>query len=480
VSGSRSRLTTRVRWVIPLAAAAAMVPAGPAAAVIFEVNATKDKLDANLADDTCAAANGKCTLRAAVGQANHTAGNDEIILPAGTFKLTRAKSGAISNDEGDLDITQAVTFTGAGRERTQIVQTVPDRVLRTVAPNDKLSAGAALAGVTLRGGRLRGGRDGGGIYNDGELALDRVAVRDNTASGKTGDLLQGAGIYLGDEDVGSLSPVTIQRSLIRNNATKVKGGGTAEGGGIYVDDGTLSLSLSDSRVLANEADRGGPSTGGGISIGGGEVTIARTTIARNSADFGGGIDVWSVALAPLELSASTVTGNVAADGSALHTNLNGGIVTVENSTLSRNEQGRRGRKGVVYSAGDLTLNHVTIAGNKTKRAIIAGLGTVAVSGSIVTGEGPDCSEQGGAFAADSYNLFGDESCPAGSTNLVADPLLRPLAGAGGPTATMALRAASPAIDHVTGECPPPATDQRGVLRPQGSACDAGAFEREAP
>jgi hypothetical protein len=201
--------------------AAAFIPASPATALIFKVNATKDKLDASLADDACAAANGRCTLRAAIAQANHTAGNDEIILPAGRFNLTRPRVAATSNNEGDLDITEEVTLTGAGRNRTQIIQTVRDRVLRTVVPNDELSLGTALAALTLRGGRLRGGRDGGGIYNDGELALDRVAVRDNTAAGKTGDLVRGAGIYLGDEDTASLSPVVIQRSLIRDNSTRV-------------------------------------------------------------------------------------------------------------------------------------------------------------------------------------------------------------------------------------------------------------------
>ena len=29
---------------------------------------------------------------------------------------------------------------------------------------------------------------------------------------------------------------------------------------------------------------------------------------------------------------------------------------------------------------------------------------------------------------------------------------------------------------ISGDCPPPATDQRGVVRPQGPACDIGAFE----
>ena len=58
----------------------------------------------------------------------------------------------------------------------------------------------------------------------------------------------------------------------------------------------------------------------------------------------------------------------------------------------------------------------------------------------------------------------------------ADPLLGALADNGGPTQTMALGAGSPAIDANTEDCPPPAIDQRGVARPQGAACDIGAFE----
>lgn len=46
----------------------------------------------------------------------------------------------------------------------------------------------------------------------------------------------------------------------------------------------------------------------------------------------------------------------------------------------------------------------------------------------------------------------------------------------GTTATMALGAGSPAADRVANGCPPPSTDQRGATRPQGSACDIGAYE----
>lgn len=71
---------------------------------------------------------------------------------------------------------------------------------------------------------------------------------------------------------------------------------------------------------------------------------------------------------------------------------------------------------------------------------------------------------------------------------VADPKLDPagLAGNGGPTQTIALLAGSAAIDAVpAGSCLDAVgaaltNDQRGVTRPQGSACDAGAFEVVVP
>jgi hypothetical protein len=53
-----------------------------------------------------------------------------------------------------------------------------------------------------------------------------------------------------------------------------------------------------------------------------------------------------------------------------------------------------------------------------------------------------------------------------------------LADNGGATETHALLPGSAAIDAGTPDCPPPATDQRGVARPQGAACDIGAFELE--
>jgi predicted outer membrane repeat protein len=49
---------------------------------------------------------------------------------------------------------------------------------------------------------------------------------------------------------------------------------------------------------------------------------------------------------------------------------------------------------------------------------------------------------------------------------------------GGQTPTIALLPNSPAINSGNPACPPPDTDQRGVVRPQFERCDSGAFEFE--
>jgi hypothetical protein len=89
------------------------------------------------------------------------------------------------------------------------------------------------------------------------------------------------------------------------------------------------------------------------------------------------------------------------------------------------------------------------------------------------------------FDSDGDNLIGVGNATGafnqgGDQTGVADPGLGPLGNNGGPTQTHApLAGSSPAIDAVTGTCPPPADDQRGVARPQGPACDIGAVELQA-
>jgi uncharacterized repeat protein (TIGR01451 family) len=74
------------------------------------------------------------------------------------------------------------------------------------------------------------------------------------------------------------------------------------------------------------------------------------------------------------------------------------------------------------------------------------------------------------------SLSSDSQCPSGFiTN--TNPLLEPLASNGGATPNHALKPGSPALEGVAA-CGAN-EDQRGVSRPQGQACDIGAFEMNA-
>jgi hypothetical protein len=107
-------------------------------------------------------------------------------------------------------------------------------------------------------------------------------------------------------------------------------------------------------------------------------------------------------------------------------------------------------------------------------------GTATVTNSIVSGGTPaNCAVAPGKGAINSggHNIDSGSTCGFGAAGDQpnTDPKLGALGSNGGPTETDALLAGSPAID-AAGGCPPPATDQRGVTRPQGPACDVGAFE----
>src|SRR5438445_11883528 len=86
----------------------------------FMVDDFTDAVDMTPADNMCLTAGGKCTLRAAVQQANALAGADTIMLPAGTYTLTISGLCEDGAATGDLDITDDLTITGAGAATTII------------------------------------------------------------------------------------------------------------------------------------------------------------------------------------------------------------------------------------------------------------------------------------------------------------------------------------------------------------------------
>src|SRR6266851_1430028 len=244
----------------------------------------------------------------------------------------------------------------------------------------------------------------------------------------------------------------------------VTGGNASLGGGIQ-NAGTLLL--AHSTVTDSAANNGG----GIYNQQGGTLTLAGTTVSQNVAGRdGGGIANGD---GTLTVDKSTISGNSTSSGTGGSAIFNILTTSVSNSTIS----GNTGPGHSVLNSDTLTLSYVTIASNS---AGISNSGSVTATGTIIANNNPGTNCFGNRFNEPfGFNLDSGTSCRLSqATDLTGtDPLLGPLASNGGPTQTQALQAGSPAIDHggtSANGCPP--TDQRGVTRPQGPACDIGAFE----
>jgi hypothetical protein len=467
------------------------VVAAEAPGAVFTVDTSNDRLDANAGDGSCATAAGKCALRAAIGEANALDGIDTIDLDDRTFDLTRPRENAESNDEGDLNLTEALIIEGAGRNQTTIRQTVNDRVILSNAEPDFVLPGAIIADLTVTGGRVTKAVDqsGGGILaQDNLLALDDVIVRDNSL------VLEDINTFGGGiaQFAGQLD---IQSSSIRDNRIALDSAtGGAIGGGVFIESAVSVADIDDSRISGNRATTTGDNgTGGGLYVRG-PTELGNSTVAGNRADGeGGGITVTQPD-SSLQLASSTISGNRAPQGAGMRISTSN-TVDVLNSTLSGNRSTSgapdAGGAGAYVSFGLLSLTHATLARNRPRRdqATLQATGTVGnteveIERSVFANPRRECLAPAGFITTNELNVYQDANClPAGlTTNLVATPKLEALAANPGPTPgpvteTHALKPASPAIDFVTSGCPPPSTDQRGLGRPQGLDCDGGSFER---
>lgn len=245
------------------------------------------------------------------------------------------------------------------------------------------------------------------------------------------------------------------------------------GGAVRMQAASGRLTIRDAQITDNTAAAGGSSSivfGGGVGVVRGDLVLERVTLARNQAigeeGYGGGLMIHSNA-GSATLRDVTIDGNSASR--------NGGGVLAGNSN----------------TGAPVVFERVTIAGNTAVRGggLLAGV-PVQLAGSIVAGNsastlGPDCwTSSLGEIVLSGVNLIEDTSdCTTSGTGTPItgeDPRLAPLALNGpGETETMALLAGSPALDAApagAGACLPGATDQRGVARPQGAACDLGAYE----
>ena len=215
------------------------------------------------------------------------------------------------------------------------------------------------------------------------------------------------------------------------------------------------------------------------------ATVAISGVMIRHGNFTGfGAGIWTNGT--LTLTNTTVSDNIASDpfggngGGIL--NQFGATLTLTNSTVSGNtaiSQSGVSQGGGIFSNGTLTIINSTFSGNTASNGGgIASFGTAQLVNTIIANSlsGGDCAVN--FLTSLGHNVDTDNTCKLTDPNDLpdVDPLLGPLADNGGLTQTHALLAGSPAIDAVPVADCTVTTDQRGVARPQGAACDIGAFE----
>lgn len=458
---------------------------------------------------TCNAA--QCTLREAIADPGST---DITFAPGLTGAITLARSGA---GGGSLVIGKALTITGpsTGIVIRRLSTDPAFRILR-------IGTGAvvALTNLTLRNGKTDG--PGGGIINFGTLALTNCTVAGNASTQGGGGIDNHGPLTLTHSTVANNSAVVgggidnhnmkmaLMNSTVARNSARTVGGivenagtlvmansavsfnmgggigqfwgtsrldnvqivGNSEGSGIENAEGRITL--TNSTIMRNSAFEGG----GILNFVGGSITVVNSTISDNAATGpGGGIDNegdnFERVGSEITLTNSTVSGNSAGSGGGIKNSFRlGSFVSITNSTIASNSA-RDGGGGIrqegngVENPDGVSLKNSLVARNTAPAGPdVLGIAVQASFSLIGDGTGSGLTNTNG-------NQVGNVS-PNSSP---IDPLLGPLADNGGPTRTHALLLGSPAIDAAsTPDCP--TTDQRGVLRPQGAACDIGSYERQ--
>jgi predicted outer membrane repeat protein len=468
--------------LILILSAQAVFTATPALAATITVTSKLDTADP-----------GRCRLRDAITAANtNTATGD---CPAGTAGMD-----TIGFSLGFLCSVTPCTIT-----LTSVLPTVAEDL--TISGSNTIISGANsfrvfdlgavivdISNLSIANGNVAGV---GGAINMSDvigtpgttLTLTNVFFSGNHAD-------YGGAIY---EPRGTL---TIIDSNFSGNTAGVSGGAILEersGSILVVDNSTFNNNTA--------VDDGGAM--GLVSV----AFISHSTFSGNSAAFGGAIS--KVVLGDLHLNNNVfnnnaATGQTTAMGGAIYIYQNVGTATLTNVTLSGNSAMKDGG-GIHANLGTINLNNVTIT-NNTADSDNDGSGdgggifrldaTVQAQNSIIAGNfdtpgnngggtiNPDCS---GTFLSQGYNLIGrDDGCDGfvngvngdkvGTGANPIDPLLGALANNGGTTQTHALLPGSPAMDAGNPLTPGSGgfacdgADQRGITRPQGSACDIGAFE----
>ncbi len=312
---------------------------------------------------------------------------------------------------------------------------------------------ATISGLTITGGSVS--LTAGGLYNQGTVTLTNCAISGNSYGlGNSGTVTLDSCTVSGNSSVGLANggTATLDSCTVDDNSDT----------GVYNSRGTVAL--TDCTISGNSGTYWG---GGFESTRGAKATLRDCQISGNFAkDFGGGLASYE---SETTLVDCTISGNSAGGGGGVF--ISGGLgseqgyATLTGCTISNNSATGYGG-GLGDNGPTVTLTNTIVAGNlgsgRAGNDIGSGNGASGVTGTYnLIGTGGS-----GGLTTAGHNLLG-----------VADPGLAPLANNGGPTETMALLPASPAIRAgtvVNGI----ATDQRGDSL--DSPPDIGAYQVQRP
>lgn len=303
------------------------------------VDSTLDEIDAVPGNGECASANGYCTLRAAVQEANMNSGPDIILLPPGIYTLTIPGRNEEFAASGDLDINDDLTIQGTGPTPPIVDGNDLDRIFQVGS-----LVRVTIDNVVIQNGHAGDMGKGGGIRNAGRLILSNSVITGNVSIGFEG---QGGGLY-------NTGILTITNSLLSHNTTTGQhgfGGGLYNGGTLYLNGNTFNRNRTS-----------GWNAHGGAVYAGGPTTAAGNTFSYNQNSSGNGSGIYHFSGSPLVIRDSLFLRNQASGfGGGLFTF---NTVYMTNTTFISNTGSADGG-AIEINTGDLAIWDSTFTGNSS-------------------------------------------------------------------------------------------------------------------